>query len=305
MRKFLKYTFKKYNKTEYNKFLSTLATQKIDGVIINALNHEAKFIQDNFLQEVQSSINEMVIMAHERDILTAVELDLFNSRYLWQHKNFTPPVSSHGAEYCVKHDYYPICPNNKLTIDRFSILIDFISNIIPDYFILSEFRFPYDWRHHSLDLPDKIPPYCYCPFCIGEFSSELGIVVTGLETLYANINEWMNWRFEVLDDYFEYLLDKLVPKRSVIIQVPPLNLVDIPFSTGQVLLDYAEQGAKISPLLFHRTKNKEANWALEILDVLKIDIPAEIILPAIEMTDKNNPGNTFSVYDDYDAVFIY
>ena len=305
MSKYLKYNYKKYNKEDYNKFLSHSISKNIDGVIFSLLNPNAKFIEDDIESEFNPEISEMLVLAHERGLKTAIELDIFNSQYLWQHKNFTPPVSSKGTEYIPNNGYYPICPNNKLSSERFTKLVEYISNYIPDYFILSEFRFPYDWKSNSLDLQDKIPPFCYCPFCIGEFSSELGIAITDLESLNDNINQWMNWRFEVLDDYFDYLIEKLVTRKSIVIQVPPLNLVDIPFSTGQVLLDYGEQGAKISPMLFHQTKGKDPYWGLDNLDVFKIDIPKEIIIPSIELIDRKNPADIFPAYDDYEDIFIY
>lgn len=305
MSKFLKYNFKKYNKEDYNKFLSRALSNNIEGVIFSLHDSKAKFLKGNYEEEFIDEISDMLVLAHERCMKTAIEIDIFHSPYLWQHKNFSPPISSKGTEYLPTNGYYPICPNNKLSGERFAKLIEHVSNFIPDYFILSEFRFPYHWKENALDLQDKIPPFCYCPFCIGEFSSELGIVITDLNSLYDNINQWMNWRFEVLDDYFDYIMDKLVAKKAVVIQVPPLNLVDIPFSTGQVLLDYGEHGAKVSPMLFHRTKGKDAYWGLDVLDVFRIDIPKEIILPSIEVINKKNPSQIFPAYNEYEDIFIY
>ncbi|MBN2279219.1 MAG: hypothetical protein JXQ65_01430 [Candidatus Marinimicrobia bacterium] len=305
MNRLIKYNFTKYSKNNYHKFLSKLIENNIEGIIINAVDEKSVLRNSNFIEEFYDSTDNMVYLAHERGLLTAVELDVFSSRYLWQHHNFSPPVSSHGAEYMPVNHYYPVCPNNKLSSERVVSMIQKISNIIPDYFILKEFRFPYNWEHGSLDLQEKIPNYCYCPFCIAEFSSEVGIVVKNLDTIYDNINVWMNWRFDVLEDYFDFIMDNLVPKKAVIVQTPPLNLVDIPFSTGQVLLEYGEKGAKISPLLFHNTRNRDFNWALEVLDIFKIDIPKELIAPAVQSYDIKQPWQVLPAYEDYEEVLVY
>ena len=305
MNKFIKYNFTKYNKKNYLNFLNKIISKNYRGIIINAVNSNAVIKKSNFLEEFHSHISEMIVLAHQKKILTALELNIFESKYIWQHENFSPPISSNGAEFISNNNYYPICPNNKLSSDRFVKLIDHFSNIIPDYFIISEFRFPYNWTDNPLDLQDKIPNFCYCPYCISEFSSEIGVAISDLNSLYDNISDWMQWRFEVMDDYFNYMLEKLIVKKCLVIQVPPLNLVDIPFSTGQVLLEYGESGAKISPLLFHKAKNKDPFWALEVLDVFKIDIPDEIIIPSIQINDINSPEEIFPAYDEYDDIFIY
>lgn len=305
MNRLIKYNYKSYNKKHYTSFLQRISAQGYNGIIINAFKETVNRKKFAYINEYHQSITEMIYMAHDRDLKTAVELNLFSSKYLWQHKNFSPPISSKGAEISHTENYYPVCPNNKLTSERFVKLIDKASTVIPDYFVLNEFRFPYDWYNNPLDLQDKIPNYCYCPYCIAEFSSELGVVINNLDTLFNNINAWMNWRFQVLEDYFEYIMEKLVAKQDIIIQVPPLNLVDIPFSTGQTLLEYGEQGAKISPLLFHRTKGKDINWSMEILDLFKIDIPEEIIIPSIELHKSRKPLEIPAQLNEYRDILIY
>jgi len=305
MNKFIKYNFTKYSKKEYNNFLTKIISQGIEGIILNAFNENAVIEKLNYIEEIHENIDDMVYLAHDRGLSAALEINLFSSKYLWNHKHFSPPISSHGAEFVPANNYYPICPNNKLSSERFVAIIEYLSNIVPDFFILNEFRFPYDWSTNTLDLQEKIPTFCYCPYCIAEFSSEVGIVVKNLDTLYDNISIWMNWRFDVMEDYFEFLMDKLTAKKSIIVQTPPLNLVDIPFSTGQVLLEYGERGAKISPMLFHKTRNRDMNWALEVLDIFKIDIPMELIIPSIQSDSKKDPGNILPAYDDYDEVLIY
>ncbi|MFP4547272.1 MAG: hypothetical protein ACLFQM_04015 [Fidelibacterota bacterium] len=305
MNKLLKYNFNRFNKKEYVGFLDKIIAQDCDGIILSAFKQNVNRKKFAYTNEYHQSISEMIYMAHDRNLMTALELNLFSSKYLWNHKNFSPPVSSKGAEFPHTEDYYPVCPNNKLSSERIVKLIDAVSNIIPDYFILNEFRFPYDWQNNPLDLQDKIPNYCYCPYCIAEFSSELGIIINNIDTLFNNINAWMTWRFQVLEDYFEFILDKLVAKKDLIVQVPPLNLVDIPFSTGQTLLEYGEKGAKISPLLFHRTKQKDMNWSLEILELFKIDIPEEIIIPSIQHEVGQKTLKLPAALAEYDDVLIY
>src|SRR6056297_2275348 len=177
MNKFLKYNFKRFNKKEYANFLDKIIAQDFDGVILSAFKPDVHGTKFAYTNEYQQSMSDMVYMAHDKNLMTALELNLFASKYLWHHKNFSPPISSKGAEFPHTETYYPVCPNNKLSSERIDKLIEEVSNIIPDYFILNEFRFPYDWWNNPLDLQDKIPNYCYCPYCIAEFSSELGIVI--------------------------------------------------------------------------------------------------------------------------------
>ncbi len=305
MCKFIKYNFEKYSKKDYNYFLNKLLKNNIKGVIIDTKISVNEKSNSKFQTDLNPHINEMVILAHEKGLQTGLEISIFESKLLWDHNNFSPPVSSYGTEFIPKWDYYPVCPNNKLSTERLNQLLIHFENIVPDYYILKEFRFPYDWQHNSLDLQEKIPTYCYCPYCIGEFSASAGVIINNVDTLYDNITNWMQWRFEVLIDYLTIIMNKLSVKKSILIQVPPLNLVDIPFSTGQVLLDFAELGAKISPLLFHKTKDRDPMWGLEILDIFKIDIPSKIIIPSIQRSDEHHPGNILPAYTDYEDVMIY
>ncbi len=305
MSKYIKYNTDKYNLKNYLKFIDTIKLNRFDGIILPLFRSTETIKKYNFKIEYYTQINKMISLAESNGLKTAILIDVFNSYQIWQHGNFSAPITHLGLNYSPDSNYYPICPNNPLSIDRFDNIIKRLSTIKTNYIILDNFNFPFNWIKEKLDIQHKLPPYCYCPFCLTEFSTEIGRIISNHIDFYEVLPEWLEWRTNVIYKYFIELVESLSEDDKLIISTPPLHLIDIPFTIGQLPISFSEAETKISPKLFYNKKNKGSAWATNILNLYNLDLTKKHIVPALHIEKDNTKEILPFNSDDYEDILYY
>jgi len=284
MARFIRYDLKRFNEKEFTDTLKRIEQAGFSGVVIPAAREISEQSRDNETSEFHP-LEKITKIAKQIGLKITFDFNIFESKFLWSHKNFSAPVNYNDTPYYPGHNinYFPICPNNPLAEVRVNQIIGKIKALSNSTTILlSELSFPFDWKLNSLDIQDSQPPFCYCPFCLGEFSEYIEEAITAPDQIQDNIRFWMDWRIEVIYDYFQDIYAVLAD-RDLIISIPPLSLIDIPFVTGQIPIAYLKDKARISPPLLHRSKRRKFHWVVDQLRHYDLEMREDDLVPIFEV----------------------
>lgn len=288
MSTFVKYLINEYKRNDFIENLHRIKDAGFEGVILPATKMLSLPGSENWRSDFLP-ISRMTDLAKKIGLKTGVAVICFHSPQMWKSETFSPPVGFSGAAYVPDSWYYPVCPNNPAGLDLFYRLLDKMARISPpDYFYLDYLRFPFFWEKEELDIQNRVPPFCYCPFCVTEFSSVMGEIVSSPEQIIDMMPEWLQWRTTTI---FNLLLDikqALIRNSKIIVSLPPLALIDLPFTTGELPLMMTEEGCLVSPYMHHRQKKKNLMWVEDMLDQYRLDIKNSKIIPCFEASSKDD-----------------
>jgi len=278
---YLHYSLKQHTGKYAQQIISALKSGNYKGVFISDLVHT----QGGKIKNKQTGdLDDIIEIAKNSGRQTGIIINCFQSKQLYSADGFTPPVAYTGAEYNPTSDYFPICPNNPVGIQELLLNIDaVIARYSPDYLYLDHFQFPFNWREEELDIQDKSPQFCYCPFCITEFSSVVGEIVINSEQIEQMMPEWLEWRTDAVLNLISTVKQHVSGKTQLIIGLPPLALIDLPFTAGLLPYSIIEEGLIVSPQLYHNTKKKKLLWIEDVLDQYKIDLNLRKVWPFFEI----------------------
>lgn len=283
---FIKYYPKFYKRKNFIDNLLKIKEAGFDGVFFPSMIPEGLSTTGSNRIEF-FPISRMVELAKGLGLKTGVILRWFHSSKLWSVDTFSPPVSFSGASYNPDSWYHPVCPNNPSGLEYCDKLLRKMSKITqPDYFYLVFFRFPFFWEKEELDVQNRIPPFCYCPFCLAEFSSVVGEIINSTSKIIEMMPEWLEWRTVTIMNLLIDAKEVLAKKSRVIVSLPPLSLIDLPFTTGQLPLAFTDEGCLVSPLLHHISRRKNLLWVEDILDQYRIDVKTNKMFPSFEVSNK-------------------
>jgi hypothetical protein len=274
-----------YSKRELSRELNSLKEGGCSGIFISI---KAKSLKNRETQKRTNGILKNLIgQAKVAGLKTGVMLECFHESGYYLSENCTPPVNYLGAPYVPSAGYYPICPNNPQAMQLCLSSIEQVTHKFDlDYLYLQHFRFPFFWEKEELDIQNRIPPFCYCPFCVTEFSSVMGEIVSSGEQMLNMMPEWLEWRSEVIQSLLSGIIAKVPSRVQVIVALPPLSLIDLPFTTGQLPQGFIEDGCYLSPQLHHKIKQKDLIWAEDLLDQYQLELRANKIFPSFEFDSK-------------------
>ena len=280
MARYIKYNLNHYKENRFSEILSQINKAGFSGILI--LPQKSGFdVNQAGLQHEFYPVDNIINLCNKSGLDIILELKIFESPYLWQHKNFTQPVNYNNIPYypAEKENYYPVCPNNPVAEARFYNLINRLKKL-PDSisFLISELGFPFNWKSNSLIIQYSQPPFCYCPFCMGEFSQYIGEKIIEPEQIQDNIRYWMDWRVNVIYKYFDKLFSVLLD-RELIISIPPLSLIDLPFVTAQIPIAFLKDNARIGAPLLHRLIDKKFSWVIRQLDHYDLEMEERDLVP--------------------------
>ncbi|PIS28018.1 MAG: hypothetical protein COT43_07475 [Candidatus Marinimicrobia bacterium CG08_land_8_20_14_0_20_45_22] len=283
---FVKYIVNNYNREDFSENLNRIKDTGFDGVIISSTKSMSLPDSANWRSDFLP-ISRMIDIARGKGLKTGVILVFFHSPLLWKQESFSPPVGISGAAYVPDDWYHPVCPNNPTGLEYFYRLIDKMARVsAPDYFYLEHLRFPFFWEKEELDIQNRVPPFCYCPFCVTEFSSVVGEIITSPQQIVEMMPEWLQWRSTTIFNMIADAKQTLGKNSKLIISLPPLALIDLPFTTGQLPLAIADEGCFISPYLHHKQKQKNLMWAEDLLDQYRLEIKMKKIFPCFEASTR-------------------
>lgn len=307
MSKHIRYNIQNFNKKDLQNTFKRIKRAGFSGVVIPAarpfisdLNGECEFFP----------VDELAYLAREQDLDLTLEFNIFESWYVWKHQNFSAPVKFNNSPYypAQEENYYPICPNNPLAEKRIERILSLLETVPESVALLiSEMGFPFNWMENNLDIQNSHPPFCYCPFCLGEFSEYIDELVTEPQQVENNFRYWMDWRINVIYKYFVDIFSNLIDN-PLIISIPPLSLIDLPFVTGQIPIAFLREDARIAPPLLHVSKNKNFRWVIDQLRHYELEMDENDLIPILELnSDKvdnlefiEKRGYQDVIYDDWD-----
>ncbi|MCF7885182.1 MAG: hypothetical protein K9M80_01700 [Candidatus Marinimicrobia bacterium] len=288
MAKYIKYELQELREDKFLEDINQIKRAGFTGVVIPA----ARQPSDNSINDINSEflpLKKIVELTYKIGLEIIIDIDVFQSSYIWAHKNFSEPVNYNNSPYYQKKNdqYYPICPNNPLSEKRLENLLEILKQLpSATTFLFSELSFPFNWKANDLDVQHSQPPFCYCPFCMGEFSEYINEAISEPEQIKDNIRYWMDWRINVIYGYYMDISSKL-PANDLIISIPPLSLIDIPFVTGQIPIAFLKENARISMPLLHHTKNKNFNWVFDQLRHYDLEMEEYDLVPIFEISSED------------------
>ncbi len=301
---FIKYFPKIYIRKTFTNDLSDIKKAGFDGVFFPAMIPESLAASNSRRTEF-FPVSRMVELAKGVGLKTGVILQCFKSSKLWSVETFSPPVNFSGVAYNPESWYHPICPNNPSGLEYYQKLLVKMSRITqPDYFYLDFFWFPFFWEEEELDVQNRVPPFCYCPFCVAEFSSVVGEIVNSTSKIIERMPEWLEWRTVVIMKLLIDTKEVLAYKSRVIVSLPPLSLIDLPFTTGQLPLAFTDEGCLVSPLLHHITKKKNLLWVEDILDQYKMDVKPNKMFPSFEVSNRKEFGKIVELCGNFTGIIF-
>ncbi len=301
---FIKYFPKTYKRKAFTNNLLDIKKAGFDGVFFPAMIPESLVASNSHRTEF-FPVSRMVELAKGVGLKTGVILQCFQSSKLWSVETFSPPVNFSGVAYNAKSWYHPICPNNPSGLEYYHRLLVKMSRITqPDYFYLDFFSFPFFWEEEELDVQNRVPPFCYCPFCVAEFSSVVGEIVNSTSKIVERMPEWLEWRTVVIMKLLIDAKEVLAYKSKLVVSLPPLSLIDLPFTTGQLPLAFTDEGCLVSPLLHHITKKKNLLWVEDILDQYKIDIKPIKMFPSFEVSNRKEFRKTVELCNNFNGIIF-
>jgi len=293
----LRYSFDTWSEKQYVKELKELRSLGMDGICFPMIKREIR-IRRGATRFDYYPLSRMIEMARDFYLKTGLIVESFHSAELSLLENFSPPVGANGIGYIREENYAPVCPNDPMGIMRYHRILQKLANIeSPDYVYFENLRFPYYWLKEELDIQNQVPPFCYCPFCTAEFSSVMGEIVTSIDQIIDMLPEWLEWRTAAIMDHLLDARDTLPSTTRIIVSLPPLLPIDVPFTTGQLPMAIIEEDCHISPKLHHLSKGKSELWVEDMLDQYQIDIKASKIIPSFETSNLNELTN-FARWED-------
>ena len=284
MARYIKYNLNHFKENRFAEDLNRIKKAGFSGVLILPQKSEVDINQAGFHNEFYP-FDKIINLCSQAGLDTILEFKIFESPYLWQHKNFTQPVNYNNIPYypAKKENYYPVCPNNPVAKKRFNNLINSLKKL-PDSVsvLISELGFPFNWKTNSLNIQYSQPPFCYCPFCMGEFSQYIEEKIIEPEQIQDNIRYWMDWRINVIYKYFDKLFAGLSTK-DLIISIPPLSLIDLPFATAQIPIAFLKDNARLASPLLHNLIDKKFSWVVSQLDHYDLEIEEQELVPIFDV----------------------
>jgi len=274
-------TFVKYCPTNYDRQilvsdLREISEKGFDGVFFPLAK---PFTPDNPVMKY-FPVARMSELARQAGLKVGIIIDCFQNQSLWYKDTFSAPVNSSGTAYNPDKWYYPVCPNNPMGLAFYHSLLEKINRLKQiDYCLLEDLRFPFFWQEEDLDIQHRMPSFCYCPFCVTEFSSMMGEVVSFAGQIIEMLPDWLEWRSGVVMNLVHDARDFLIKKTKLIISAPPLALIDLPFTTGQLPLAYVDNGCLIAPELYHSSKSGNLLWIEDILDQYNLEFKMSKLFP--------------------------
>jgi len=237
-------------------------------------------------------VARMIELTKQAGLKVGIILDCFQNQLLWNKDNFSAPVNSMGATFNPQKWYHPVCPNNPMGLDFYHGLLEKVYRLGQvDFCLLENLRFPFFWQAEDLDIQHRVPPFCYCPFCVTEFSSMMGEVVSFAGQIIEMLPDWLEWRSGVVMNLVHDARDFLIKKTKLIISTPPLALIDLPFATGQLPLAFVDNGCLVAPDLYHQTKIGNLLWIEDILDQYRLEFKMNKLFPIFKTRDENDLNN--------------
>lgn len=238
--------------------------------------------------------------ARQTGLKFGVYVACFQSSRLWAKENFSPPVNHTGTSYIPDGHYFPVCPNNPMGMDNFYRIVERLAKLSPcDFYLFEYLRFPFNWQKEDLDVQYHLPKFCYCPFCVTEFSSVMGEVVSYASQIMDYLAEWLDWRSNVITNLIGIAHEALAKKGRLIISVPPLALIDLPFTTGQIPSSITDMGCFLSPKLYHPSKPNNLPWIEDILDQYSLEINLNKLFPALHVRSQDEIDQCLKLGDKY------
>jgi len=281
---YIKYCPIRYNRQQLIEDLKLFRDQGYDGVFYRL----DKPYESGNLTMKYFPVARMIELTKQAGLKVGIILDCFQSPFLWQKDIFSPPVNYLGTAYTPQKGYYPVCPNNPIGNDFYHLLLQKTYRLGQiDYCMLENLRFPFFWQEENLDIQHRVPPFCYCPFCVTEFSSMVGEVVSFTSQIVEMLLDWLEWRLSVIANLVYDACDVLIRKTKIIINTPPLALIDLPFATGQLPLAYVDSGCLISPALYHPSKMSNIFWIEDILDQYRIKFKMNKLFPTFKVQNES------------------
>ena len=243
---------------------------------------------DDIGTEGRVQLKDLYERIRARGLETGLMLRCYHNKDLYRNEFFTAPISRQGVSYTPRDDYFPICLNNPIGQKLLNNTInEYLTEFNPDLVYLEHVQFPFNWAIEDLDIQDKIPQFCYCPFCITEFSSVVGEIITNSEQIDELMPEWLEWRAEVVLDLLRRIKPAINSSIQLTIALPPLAIIDLSFSTGLLPHSLIEGGVNISPQLLHLQTSKKLIWIEDLLDQYQIDLNTRKIFPMFEFSNQN------------------
>ena len=282
---YLHYSLKQHTAENEKQFISLIKSSDYEGIFFSEHNH---VLRGNKISAKTDRLFRLINHAKEYGQKTGIIINCFQNEQLYYSDDFTAPVAYTGVAYNPVLHYYPICPNNPVGIQELLLKIDVITEgYSPDYLYLDHFQFPFNWKKEELDIQDKSPQFCYCPFCITEFSSVVGEIVTSGEQIEQMMPEWLEWRTDAVLNLIPLIKEHVADKAQLIIGLPPLAMIDLPFSTGLLPYSIVDEGLIVSPQLSHNVKQKKLLWIEDILDQYRIDLNLRKVWPFFEINNQH------------------
>ncbi|MBU1065587.1 hypothetical protein KKC74_12395 [bacterium] len=285
MTMYLHYSLKQHTAESELHVNSIIKSLDYKGVFFSGFNYTQRKIKKD---KTADRLNHLIRHARDHGQQTGIIIDCFQNKQLYSSDDFNAPVAYTGAAYNPVSNYYPICPNNPVGIQELLSKIDaFTKQYSPDYLYLDHFQFPFNWKEEELDIQDKNPQFCYCPFCITEFSSVVGEIVNSPEQIDEMMPEWLEWRTDAILNLIFAIKEHVANKTQLIIGLPPLAVIDLPFSTGLLPYSVVDEGLIVSPQLYHNVKQKKLLWIEDVLDQYRIDLNLRKVWPFFEVKNQH------------------
>ncbi|MFA7710727.1 MAG: hypothetical protein WCY30_06455 [Candidatus Neomarinimicrobiota bacterium] len=280
---FVKYCTAQYERQRLIEDLKIIRDKGYQGVFFSLAK---SYVSDD--QKMKYfPVARMIELAGQTGLKVGVIIDCFQNPFLWHKETFTAPVNYAGATYNPRKQYLPICPNNPIGLDFYHSLLAKVYRLgSVDYCLLENLRFPFFWQEEDLDVQHRVPPFCYCPFCVTEFSSMIGEVVSFTSQIVEMLPDWLEWRSEIIMNLVHDARDVLMKRTQLIVTTPPLALIDLPFATGQLPLAYVNNGCLIAPALYHRTKTGNLLWIEDMIDQYRLEFKMNKLFPIFKVSNE-------------------
>lgn len=190
-----------------------------------------------------------------------------------------------------------------MSFNHFKNILERLSKLPAcDYYLFEYLRFPFDWERENLDVQYPLPKYCYCPFCVTEFSSMMGEVVSYASQIMDYLEEWLEWRTQVVNNLVLMAREALGQKGRIIVSVPPLALIDLPFTTGQLPTALSDMGCYIAPKLYHPTRQGDFLWIEDMMDQYLLELKPNKIFPQLQVNSEQEYVAAMEMCNKYKPV---
>jgi hypothetical protein len=116
--------------------------------------------------------------------------------------------------------------------------------------------------------------------------------------------EWLEWRANVVLTLISEIRSTVAKQTELVIALPPLAIIDLSFSTGQLPYNLIETGLTVSPQLLHLKTHKNLIWIEDILDQYKIDLNSRKIMPMFEYRHQSEFDYVIQFENQFDSLLI-